>query len=323
MDSDQFQSLIVRKLNNELSPNEIDTFEDLIKNQPHFKAQYEEAQSLWNTSAQYRLKYVPDAQSNWEDFQQLKENPQAKEVKIIPFVFRIAAAVALLIGVYFAIDYTNDPELISYTADNSTELVYLPDSSQVWLNAGSTLSFTEVFGEDARNCKLDGEAYFSVTHDKSRPFIVSSQQAKVQVLGTEFNVRSNDDGVEVSVSSGKVSLSHSDNAIILEKGMAGFYAKDKGSVTLVNFNSNQFSWHSDQLEFKDALLSEVITDLQKHFKVKIRLSNKSLSSCRYTGTFDEPTIEGVLKIISATLNISYQKTQGVYSLSGKGCQNNQ
>ena len=99
--------------------------------------------------------------------------------------------------------------------------ILLPDSTQVWLNAGSTLDYPEHFDEATREVTLVGEAYFDVKHAAEHPFIIHTGQIQTTVLGTAFNINAYTDrsNIQVSVSRGKVKVSRGDQLIaMLVKG---------------------------------------------------------------------------------------------------------
>ena len=91
-------------------------------------------------------------------------------------------------GILYYMPFKNEMMEIS-TAYGEQKRVVLPDSSEIWLNAGSTVTFPEVFANDKRLVTLDGEAYFTVKKDTTKPFVVETSQLSVKVLGTKFNVK--------------------------------------------------------------------------------------------------------------------------------------
>ena len=124
---------------------------------------------------------------------------------------RIAALIipALMLagGILYYMPFKNEMMEIS-TAYGEQKRVVLPDSSEIWLNAGSTVTFPEVFANDKRLVTLDGEAYFTVKKDTTKPFVVETSQLSVKVLGTKFNVKaySNEAKVTTTLTSGKVEV---------------------------------------------------------------------------------------------------------------------
>ena len=90
-------------------------------------------------------------------------------------------------GILYYMPFKNEMLEIS-TAYGEQKRVVLPDSYEIWINAGRTDTFPEVFANDKRLVTLDGEAYFTVKKDTTKPFVVETSQLSVKVLGTKFNV---------------------------------------------------------------------------------------------------------------------------------------
>lgn len=125
---------------------------------------------------------------------------------------RIAAVIIPLFlfagGMFYYLSPQNEMIEVSVAYGEQKRLI-LPDSSEVWLNAGSTILYPETFAKDKRLVMLDGEAYFSVKKDTASPFIVEASQLSVKVLGTRFNVKAypNDEKITTTLTSGKVEVS--------------------------------------------------------------------------------------------------------------------
>ena len=125
---------------------------------------------------------------------------------------RVAAVIVPLFlfagGMFYYLSPHNEMIEISVAYGEQKRLI-LPDSSEVWLNAGSSILYPETFAKDKRLVMLDGEAYFSVKKDTVSPFIVETSQLSVKVLGTRFNVKAypNDEKITTTLTSGKVEVS--------------------------------------------------------------------------------------------------------------------
>ena len=128
-----------------------------------------------------------------------------KFVRIVAVVIPICLLAG---GLLYYIPSENEQIEIS-TAYGEQKRLVLPDSSEVWLNAGSTITYPKTFTKENRVVTLDGEAYFSVRKDDAKPFIVETSQLSVKVLGTKFNVKAyaNDANITTTLTSGKVEVS--------------------------------------------------------------------------------------------------------------------
>jgi transmembrane sensor len=190
--------------------------------------------------------------------------------------FRIAASILVLavIGtvLYFTLRNYGHVDVSSAQYDR-TSVVTLPDGSQVYLNDNTSLSYNRQFGKRSRVVKLNGEAFFEVIPDKTKPFRIIAGGACVKVLGTSFNVntRKHVDQVEVYVSTGIVELSEMNderNRVLLHPGNIGVLSS-KTITSAKAENQNCIAWRTGNLTFRDTRLSEVTSLLNDVYRVNI------------------------------------------------------
>jgi hypothetical protein len=216
-------------------------------------------------------------------------------------------------------------ELLTYKAENKKLVVFLPDSSKVYLNKYSELSYSENLIKGERIVNMKGEIYFDVKKSKNRPFIVSTKTARVEVLGTSFSIKSFSEGrEEVIVESGKVLFSENGNnegnKILLTPGMKAYLDPGNPIVNVLSDHVNDLSWKTNKMIFNETPIKEVIEKIQSYFDVKVNFNGSKILDCHFTGTFDQPkSLEGVLEIISLSINGSYEIKNKEYLLTSKGC----
>lgn len=183
----------------------------------------------------------------------------------------------------------------------------LPDGSSVWLNRHSTLSYSDGMKGKIRKVSLDGEAFFDVSKDPEHPFVVSSANMDVKVLGTRFTFSAYpDDKESVYLESGKVCL-HSDNffPMSLVPGEAFTYDPVDGSVLKRKENAvNHLSWINDRLEFANTALDEIVTNLEHWYNVKIYVSDNAKDIHLSLTVRQEPLTE-ILDAISRISGLNY------------------
>lgn len=194
-----------------------------------------------------------------------------------------------------------------------TKLV-LPDSTLVWLNAGSKIVYSQGFGVKDRHLRLNGEAYFEVTKNEKLPFDVMTKELNVKVLGTKFNFRNYDEDEEVTVNllEGKVQL---ENYV---KKMGINYLSPSEKVTLNKLTGemiisraearNAKEWTNDGLFFDEMPLSDIVKELNRSYNVEIHIADERLAPKRFYALFNrkEQTIYNVLDIITATNQVKYK-----------------
>jgi len=204
----------------------------------------------------------------------------------------------------------------------------LPDGTIVHLNAKSTISQAEGFGKTTREVFLTGEAYFEVTRNKQLPFIVHTDAADIEVLGTKFNVRnySNEHRMEAALLTGsieltlhedrqhKILLKPSDKIIVKQNADKNIMAADRlkkvelTSIKLQDSVITETSWLNDKMAFYDRPLSEIALDLERQFDVHIELTNEAVRAYKYTGVYDEGSAEDILKILQMIKPFKYTIT---------------
>lgn len=170
--------------------------------------------------------------------------------------------------------------------DGKDYSITLPDSTKVRLNSASSISFPLSFSATSRNVTLHGEAYFEVTRDPNRPFTVSMQNAKVEVVGTSFNVNSYDKKHPVvALVSGGVNFHAGKKSQALRPGQAGTY-NGKG-IDTTNFNAQDLlGWQQGLFKFRDASLEDLCKLIPRWFARKVVIDQPKADKGLYTGDFD-------------------------------------
>ncbi|MEO6284165.1 MAG: FecR domain-containing protein [Dyadobacter sp.] len=235
-----------------------------------------------------------------------------------------AASVAVLIGLgYFFVGKNNEKKThtrLVYTekVSGKDQIVNLtlPDGSQVWLNKSSKIAFPKAFEADQREVYLEGEAFFEVVPNPSKPFIVHSDKVSTRVLGTSFNVKAykGQELASVSVATGKVEVSKE-----IERGtpikvtqltpqqeLVINTEKDETYIDIVS-TFDIGSWRREQLVFRNNTYTEVIASLEKQYNVTIEVKNKDLNHCRVMASFNEgANLKSVLELLSISNSFRYK-----------------
>lgn len=178
----------------------------------------------------------------------------------------------------------------------------LSDGSSIRLNAESKISFPEKFDAEKREVFLEGEAFFDIERDASRPFIVHSGQITTVVKGTSFNIKaySSDKDIKVSVATGLVEVINNkgkEKVSLEPKERAVFNLKDK-QLNKVLFDYDELAWKDGILHFKNAKLAEVFKVLERWYGVQFRITNQTVfTNNGYTGSFKNEALNTVLETI--------------------------
>jgi transmembrane sensor len=260
-----------------------------------------------------------------EDVQ--KAGSKSSGLRIMRSTFlRIAALALVLISLGTVATYLVNPDIFSRKItiaagnDEKNIKVELPDGSTIFLNRNSQLIYRSDFGGRGRNVTLEGEAFFEIAPDASRPFIIDAGRASVRVVGTSFNVitSNKESAVEVYVKTGKVLLSNNagSKSLALDPGYIGTIDSENTDKTL-NSNPNYLSWKTGLLVYNGQKLDVVFSDLKRVYNMDIEVSDTAILENRWTSPIDNQPQETIIRLICASFNLSYTKDGNIYHLLRK------
>jgi transmembrane sensor len=257
-------------------------------------------------------------------------------------VLKYAASVVLVLSAAFGwynyqkhqLDTPKPVELLSKATEKGEKVkMILPDSSVVYLAGNSKLTWPARFIKGSvRNIRLEGEAFFEVKHDASRPFIIQSGKMETRVLGTSFNIYAYpaDRTFTVSVMTGKVgimvnNLGKRKTLSLLTPGMELVYHKDNEQFVLNTAKINDVnSWTTNRFVFRDESLSTMLVKLGRYYNVHFDFKNQKLATCRFNATFSNNNIMDVMKQLSimsgGNIRSKLSEDKTTIALWGKACQ---
>ena len=204
--------------------------------------------------------------------------------------------------------------------------VDLPDGSKVWMNSGSCLKYPVQFTGEKREVFLDGEAFFSVRSDEKKRFVVNtSNEIRVEVLGTEFNMDaySENDFISTTLVKGSVKLLYdqggTEQSVLMKPTQKVVYDKRTHSIET---NDNVYvlrdvSWKDGRIVLRNTSLSDVLWMLSKRFNVEFVIEKESLKDNSFTGTFDDQSLVRILDHLKISSKINYRFEEKVERDSGK------
>ncbi|MDR1523911.1 MAG: FecR domain-containing protein [Tannerella sp.] len=229
-------------------------------------------------------------------------------------VMAIAASVAILtVCGIFLLRSSDTEKMYVLNTENEKKCFTLPDSTHVWLNVNSQLTYTDAFGKNSRDVELSGEGYFEVTADAGKPFIVKTGEVAVRVLGTVFNVQAYlwEEVMETTLLEGSVGVMHKsvpEGGIILCPGQQLLFDKSGKDMFVKEIDYSLYtSWKDGKLVFKQTALKDAFRIMERNFRIKIVVNNKSLEERKITGRFDLTEKPGnILDVIRETLPFEYE-----------------
>ncbi|MEQ9467530.1 MAG: DUF4974 domain-containing protein [Ekhidna sp.] len=232
---------------------------------------------------------------------------------------KIAAAVAILavlsVSVYL---YNPTPSLIQVASLDEKVSVTFPDGSVGVLNANSSFSYPEKFGEE-RNVSFTGEAYFDI-QKSTKPFIIDVNGVDVKVLGTAFNLITTENEVTLYVDRGLVAFEKEGTQTQVPAGKEAVFNRATASVEVKEAPSeNIMSWRNGIFNFNNTPLNEALTELSEYYDVEFQLSNADLQQCRVSATFNKQPLSEVLSTLSSILKVKTSLKDNTVKISGQGC----
>ena len=223
--------------------------------------------------------------------------------------------------------------------DNAESLVYneikvpygkkyeliLSDGSHVWLNAGSQIKYPKLFndGSKTRPVYLEGEAFFEVSKNASKPFIVYTTSMNVKVLGTKFDVSAYPEDAFVStvLVEGSVNVFNPENSSINKNIIPNQLAvleKASDSIVISEVNTDNYTaWVQNKFLFEDEPFSEIAKRIERHYNVKIINNYDSLNSIRFFGEFHEESIDEIFKTFSACICFDYSIINNTITINNR------
>jgi len=208
--------------------------------------------------------------------------------------------------------------------------IVLPDGTDVWLNAGSSIKYPAQFTSGERRVELSGEGYFNVTKEPQRRFVVTTSNISITVLGTTFNVKAypEESIIETTLVEGEIKLLDNHilkkgKPIIMKPGQKVSYIKNRKKLkkgtflgkpvspshkffVKSNINTDVYtSWKTGLLIIEDKPLGDIATILERKFDVKFLFADENLKHYKFSGVLKDETLQQILYVLEFTSPIKY------------------
>ncbi|HEY0669505.1 MAG TPA: FecR family protein [Sphingobacteriaceae bacterium] len=318
MKQDILKELMQKYINGECTPEEITAIHDWYAS---FENEQSPIDSLNDDQQQFlknRLLNRIRTNITLHDIES-KQIPARKRLTntLIYSLSGIAAMVILVIGIlFFSADNSGKPvvsnNMVVVNMTQSIQKIELEDGSIVWLNPKSKIEYPEKFKGSKRDIKMTGEAFFEVTPDKKRPFIVLSNKVITRVWGTSFRIRAIEESpVEVSVVTGKVSVmleELDDSEVMLLPDQKATYLKGNNSLKkeAEKKTSAIRIWKKATMSFDNVPIKEVIHALNNKFGVNIHSSDEKLLNYVLKADFTDQNLPSILEMLEKSLEVQYE-----------------
>lgn len=342
------EELIIRFLQQDINEEELRYLESWLEEDTEHKSYFFSLKSISDSS---RRSFFTKEEVNEASWQKMLARLDKHEEKDTSFsksqthglwisCVKYAAIIIFAIGTGWGIHEFQGKIQQSYLAEKDViyneihvrkggraNTVILSDGSKVILNAATTFRYPTNFNGKNRQVYLDGEAYFEVSKNAEKPFVVKLKKQEITVLGTTFNVQAyaHESYSEVTLLTGRILLE-----AFNEKGesMSRMYLKpdqkassdnSTGSVSLQEVNASlSNAWINGEYKFKDEPLASIVKRLENYYNVKIHLDDKRLEQIKYTGTFSlDQDILDVFRIIDYEKQFTFKRVKKEIFITSK------
>jgi transmembrane sensor len=279
---------------------------------------FQEYRDLWNRSKTSENLFTPSVDEALQKInlkldleKSTKSKRHHKVIQMMYYTKRIAAVLVLAVGFWLVYTWLHlrsatETFVEIATLQGEKKEVVLPDNSHIWLNSQSKLRYETKFAQKERKVYLEGEAYFEVFKNPSRPFVIEAGNSITKVLGTAFNLRARKDesSVVVTVTEGKVSFTGKETTIPV-KLIPGDKGVLKGThlEKVSNEDPNFLAWKTGKLIFRNTPLNLVASTLTDYYGRIIRVEDAGKANIPFTSTFDHQSLHDVITILELSLGV--------------------
>ncbi|WP_353184571.1 FecR domain-containing protein [Parapedobacter lycopersici] len=336
MSTHRFNYLFQRYINETATPEEVGEFLSMVRQEEYREIVRDHMDSLWESPFTFASLSAKKKATMFNDIVTAADNSRSAA----PVARRnwISVAAAILIISSFLFFYGRKYGLSGHepmrtttgggvqSTDKELRFITLPDGSSVVLNQRSTLEISDTFrAGNVREVYLtEGEAFFEVTHNASRPFIVYTGKLRTTVLGTAFSVKtSRETGmVTVTVTKGKVKVGDGSRRFdVLDPGEQIVYQRGRPVIKRQVDAKQATAWKHNDVFLDNVTLKSVSDELQDRFGVTFIFANEAIKTCRFSATFfKSQSLEQLLAVIAEITHIQYRfLNKTTIELSGIGC----
>ena len=243
-----------------------------------------------------------------------KISRQSFHQHLTPWILSTVASIALLViatGLFFYAESSKSQQYNTIIVPPGQRInLILADNTNVWLNANTTFRYPSKFARKNREVFLDGEAWFDVSKNKKKPFIVKTEQGEVRVTGTTFNLEAYSEykNFVTSLFEGSVDI-YQNNAKLatLKPNQKGMLQNDRYFISTID-NTDKYLWRDGLIAFDNMKLEDILFELEKYFDIQIEINTKKLPQHRYTGKFRQADgVDYALRVLQKSIHFSYNR----------------
>ncbi len=314
--------LLLKYLTEITTENEKVEFEKWLKLSKENHDYFSKFKSVWKLSANVKDYQEIDTESSLKNVKNRIDFASKPKVKPLWIALRVAAMLLVFFGLYMIFNgktsSSDNLKMVKIESADEIKDIILPDGSVVTLNIASVIEYPENFEGKERRVKFSGEAYFKVTPNKQKPFIIETDKSETKVVGTAFNLRAmtNEKTESIVVTegivefSGKTATTKSTLRLIKgEKAVLNSALKKQE-----NTDPNFMAWKTGVLIFNDENLSDALQVLSLFYHVEFKIKDSILRSYTINGRYEKLKINEFIEVLEMTLDVKIEKQDEIYWL---------
>ncbi|HEU4472355.1 MAG TPA: FecR domain-containing protein [Flavisolibacter sp.] len=312
--------LLVSYLLNEASAAERAVVEQWIAAGEDNRLYFDQLRLIWEESKKLASASTADEDQAWKRFKVRvgTQKPDTVPVRRMGWL-RIAALFVLISGAgllgYMTFKKAPAVEQLVARAGNTVRSDTLPDGSIITLNKNSELAYPSAFEGESRQVSLRGEAFFHVKSDKSKPFLISVNDVTVRVVGTSFNIKSENGRTEVIVETGIVRVTKQKSTVELRQGeKLVVNSKDTALVKQKETEALYNYYRTREFVCDNTPLWKLVEVLNEAYGVNITIERPETRNLPLDVTFSNESLDRILEVISMTFNLSITRSKDKISL---------
>lgn len=295
----------MKHLLGEASPGEVQAVNEWMNENSTNREYYNQLKRIWDSSKELAVESTVDVDRAWARFQRhiVKEEASPKTLNRKGFSWmKVAASVILIVGVglvgYLLVTKNAEPkEMVAQTQQNVL-IDTLPDGSVITLNKRSTITYPSKFKGSTRAIALKGEAFFNVVPDKKKPFVITVNDVQVTVVGTSFNIKTENSNTEVVVETGIVQVTRAGKTVELVAGEKIMLSANDSSATKEPVTDKLYNYYRSKVFVcDDTPLWKLVQVINEAYDVNIVIGRKELNEGKLNTTFNNESLDQILEVI--------------------------
>ncbi|MEO5891735.1 MAG: FecR domain-containing protein [Ferruginibacter sp.] len=323
---ERFLILVGKELSGSILSIEQTELTALIQQNPLFAKQYKQILQNWQAAENLGNDFNPDAQAAWQKInRRLETAPMTAKTAFIKPMYRYlsyaASVLVICITALYLYQLFAPSTLKVATTEGERKKLILPDHSTVWLNEFSSLEYAKNFnGQSNRLVKLEGEAFFEVTKNPEKRFIVEAGSTKTQVYGTSFNVKALvNENLQVALLEGKVSFSdlHNNWTETLKPGELAYINKNGQHGKRMFTDTNFMFWKNHALHFSNQGVRDVLAIIGNSYHTKFILLDSTIARQKISTTVKGDSVQQAIDVLQVLLDVDIVKKGDSYIVQPK------